>query len=355
MKTKNISKISSAVLLVGACAWLWGSPTPATVSDTASVRETLQKVGVRDIDAGPVKQSFVLDGATRPYADTTLFSNNAGDLVEILVKSGDSVSKGQLLAQVENATQKAALKRAEADLKNAQSALERARKLSASGALSQATLDEREADLERQKETLETARSSLDQTRLLAPYDGVVVDIPAKQGEWVSPGDQIIRVADMRSLIGDAHVPQARVADLEVGQAVTVHFPDGKSKEGEISHIAPVADTNTRSYPVEVTIPNETGSLRAGSTVSMVVNHFIESAAVIPQEAIIISDDGAPGIHYVTEVGEVGFLPIDILSSTDKGIVVSTPQSSLTLMVGDNHLDRHRQASWPPPPAVGRA
>lgn len=303
-------------------------------------------------------------GALEPRRRVELRFEVAGRVASLLeveaaggrraVQDGDSVRRGQVLATLDprdfslqaNAAA-AALETARAQERAAKAALEkaeldarRARFLFESETIPRAELDKAEtalatardalagarAQARAQAEQVALARGSVADTRLVAPFDGVVGRRGTDVGETISPGQPaftLLDVGEMRTVFG---VPDVRVGDLRQGQRVPVEvdaFP-GRVILGTVTMIAPVPDPALRSYAVEVTIPNEDGRLRAGmvATASLARDDRTP-ATLVPLSAVARGPGGKGFVAFVVgREGTASARPIELGDLHDNDVNV---------------------------------
>lgn len=243
------------------------------------------------------------------------------------IDKGDFVKKGMVLARIRAAdyTQKVATARAtvgeaRAEQRLADADLERAKKLFEGKAISKSELDVRIARAEQAKSNVEgaLARSgevgvALDDTILRAPMDGVILTRGVEVGTLVSPGALAITVADTRTVKAMFGVPQQTVEKLEMGSPVQVYVGgDGETKapekmvEAKVSRIAPSADAKGRVFAIEAALPNDAGTLRPGSVVSVHIPSAALSTAAtaVPLSAIVRSAKDPRGFSVFVLEGE---------------------------------------------------
>lgn len=229
-----------------------------------------------------------------------------------LLDKGDFVRKGQLLARVRatDYLQRVALTRADVGQARAQATLadqqlERARKLFADDAITQAELDTKvaQADAARAQVDAALARAgeanvSLADTVLRAPMNGVVLARQVEIGSLVAPGQPVIVIADTRTVKAVFGAPQTLVERIAVGSPVQVFVgaeSEAKTPEkllaARVTRIAPAADSNGRVFSVEAALVNRERSLRPGAVISVRVPDAAlgPEAMIVPLGAVIRS------------------------------------------------------------------
>lgn len=268
--------------------------------------------------AARVDMAFRVGGYVEMVGETS----DEGGKQRRLLDKGDFVKKGTVLARIRSsdyaqkvATTRAQIGEAKSEAKLAEAELERSKKLFESKAITKAELDAKIARAESSKANVEgaLARSgeagvALEDTVLRAPMDGVILSRNIEIGTLVSPGQQAISVADMRTVKAVFGVPQALVEKLHVGSPLQVYIgmegeassegagPNGAAKsekmvDASVTRIAPSADSKGRVFAVEAALPNDAGTLRAGSVVSVHVpgSTLTTASIAVPLSAIVRS------------------------------------------------------------------
>ena len=136
-----------------------------------------------------------------------------------------------------------------------------------------------------------TAKLGLNDTSLVAPFTGAVVQRSVDVGMLAGPGVPAFVLADISSVKAAIAVPDTAVAHLRKGSQIAIYaepFP-GRQFRGFVSAIAAAADSTTRSFQVEVTVPNERTLLRPGMVVSLALSNAARSqpVPVVPLDAIV--------------------------------------------------------------------
>lgn len=225
-----------AVRLVAAC----GAWTLACASALAQTPHPPQ-VPVAEVALRPVGAGLTLDGTLQAVKQSTLSAQASGRIAQLLVKAGDAVRAGQVLAVIDDrltqagvAQAQAGVAQAQAQLANADAQLQRTRELRSQGFISAAALDTAQAQFKAAQAGAAQAQagatqSSLAQgyTRLTAPYDGHVLNTHAEAGDLAAPGLPVVTVYAPQPLRVVTHVPASRAALAQNAQQVQVQLPNG--------------------------------------------------------------------------------------------------------------------------------
>lgn len=256
------------------------------------------------------------NGNIAAWQEAIIGSEAAGlRLADVRVNVGDVVKKGQVLAtfsgdtvQAEVAQARASLAEAEAAAADAAANAERARTLSATGALSQAQINQYLTTGQTAKARVEAARAALQaqqvrqrNTQVLAPDDGVISSRTATVGAVLGSGAELFRLVRRGRLEWRAEVASNELPKVRVGQKARVTAASGVTVEGTVRALAPTVDPQTRNALVYVDLPAN-GDVRAGMYARGEFMLGRIEQLTVPQSAVVVRD----GFASVFEVGADG-------------------------------------------------
>lgn len=233
----------------------------------------------------------------------------AGRVEKLNFKSGNFVTTGDILVQLDNDVEKAEVQSALAEVRLNELTAERYRKLRKSDAASQARLDEAEANLQIARANVAKLRATIDKKEIKAPFDGVLGIREVDIGQYVQPGEKIVTIQDLSSMLLDFSVPQQYLASLSTGQEVRMtveSYPDRVFK-GILSAVDPKVDLKSGLIQVQASFTNDTGLLRPGMFAKVDIALPVEeNQIVVPQTAVSYSLYG--DFVYVVKEDENGDL-----------------------------------------------
>jgi RND family efflux transporter MFP subunit len=312
-KRKALMLATAAVLVlaVGAFAWTNGrSQTPARAVQQAATARPMELIPE---ELHTIKPRGLVDvvrftGTTQPVDQTVVKARVPGRLAEVLVREGDKVSEGQLIARFETTELQAkvderqsAVDAARADLKWA--ARDRADKetLSARNIVSKSAADQARATHENKlsmvavaEAQLEVAKKNLADAEVRAPFAGVIGERLANQGESLPIDGKIAALLDTSHVEVAAQMPAADVVRMQVGQLATVlleGFGD-RAFNGRVMRISPTTQAGSRSIPVYVEILDRDDNLRGGLFGTGAINVKEKAHALAVPIAAVRKDDG---------------------------------------------------------------
>ena len=250
-----------------------------------------------------LRQGIPLTGTLQPRNWTTVKARVAGDLKTILVREGESVRAGQVLARIDPQDAQARLDEKTADLAAGRAQLVLAEKNRANNLallqqkfISQNAFDSvqssyqvSEAKLKALEAQVALAKKALADTVVTAPQAGVVSQRLAQPGEKVAVDGRILTLVDLAEMEVEAAVPTGDIPSIRVGQEVSFRVEGFGEREfrGRIDRINPATQSGTRSILVYAVLPNKDGALKGGMFAKGAVTlSRVESASVLPISAI---------------------------------------------------------------------
>jgi RND family efflux transporter MFP subunit len=277
--------------------------SPSLSVTTATLREL-------DMDRG-----VVANGSIYPWQEIIVGAEVGGYRVAAVnVDVGDQVKRGQELVRLrddlltaELASKRANLQSAQAGFENAAAAYRRAQSLSVAGALSQSDIDQLKSEelagrarVEVAKADLEGAELRLKYTRVLAPDDGVISVRNVTVGAIAAPGGEMLRMVRKGRVEWRAEIPESRLRDIKIGQAVKLTTADGSQLEGKVRMVSPTVDNTTRAGLVYVDIASSTARPGMFARGEIVLDR--NATPMLPAASVVVQD----GYSYVFVVNADG-------------------------------------------------
>jgi len=292
---RNIPK---AVIILAAIAGLVGvAMLPKQQRQAPASEAPPVNVTVMTVTAEPqLPDTFDLPAIVEPNRIVTVSAEVEARIERIPMTEGSTVHAGDVLIQLNTDLLQPAFEMAEAQVQRDQIEYERMANLVKDDATPKRDLDDATTRLAVSKATLEQARARLKRTRILAPTDGVLNDLPVEEGEYVQIGNPVAQVVDIDTVKVAVEVPERDIAFFNVGQVAQV-LADIKgseqSMEGKITFISELADERTRSTRMEITVANKERLLRSGQIVrARLTRRILKDAILIPLLAVIPMEDG---------------------------------------------------------------
>ena len=274
---------------------------------------TVVPVEVMPVAAATLEETTLLTGVLEAYRAVDVVSEVGGEVLRLRADVGDAVEKGAILASLEKEVLHETLNQAEAALLAAEARYELAARdfardstLYAQADIAAAAYDasrtahrSAQAELRSARAQRALAARNLREADIRAPFAGILSRRHAELGMYVTPGVPLFRLVNIDSLRLVLGVAQRNVTHLAVGEKVvsTAEALGDRAFTGRIRSIAPEANASTRTFPVEIILPNPAGQpLRDGLIVrARLVLGTREHALAVPREAVL----ERLGDHYV--------------------------------------------------------
>ncbi len=230
----------------------------------------------------------------------------SGIVTEIGFEAGQSVKKGDALVRLDDAVERADLKRFEAARKLAQVTYERSVQLGVRQYTPQSTIDQAQATLEQSDADIAKTKALIDQKVVKAPFSGMLGLRQVNLGQYVGPGAKLVGLEALDALFANLTLPEQNLAALAVGEGATISVDAFKDRQfpGRVTAIDPRLDQVNRTIMVQVTVDNTERLLRPGMFVSAVIQlGKVERVVTAPKVAVDYSLYG-DSIYVVAAGGQ---------------------------------------------------
>jgi membrane fusion protein, multidrug efflux system len=234
-------------------------------------------------------------GTVLAVRGVTLGSELSGTVREIGFENGARVKKGQVLVQLDTASEAAQLAGAEADAELSRLTRTRVQSLATQGSKPQAELESAQARAVQAEAVVTNLRTLIAKKVIRAPFDGRIGIRQVELGQVVSPGTPIVSLQSMDPVHVEFLLPQQALADVKPGQQVRVHvdvFPKD-TWEGSLTTINPEVELSSRNVRMRATVPNTDGRLLPGMFATVdVLSEDSREVVAIPTTAVLFAPYG---------------------------------------------------------------
>lgn len=312
-------------------------------------------VRARIVHAVPLPERVQVRGRTENKRTVDVRAETTGRVVARPIDRGDRVKEGDLLCRLALEDRPARRAEAEAAVEQARLEHEGSLRLQDQGLQSETAIAQAKARLTAAEAMLAGAVLDIERTRVFAPFDGVVEDVNLNVGDYAQPGAPCARVVDLDPMLLVGRVSETEAHRFDVGAVASGRLATGVEVSGPVSFVGRQADPGTRTYRVEVTLPNPDYALRSGLTAEFVVRFGETLAHRISPALLALDDEGRLGVRIVRDGDRVAFVHVEILADEEDGVWVSGLPTRTTLITvghqfvtaGDRvnvQLERARQA-----------
>jgi RND family efflux transporter MFP subunit len=301
---------------------------------------------VIEVKTGPIEAAMAIQGDLRPIEEVTVRARVEGNIDTALVREGDAVKRGQLLARFESGNQESARRSAQADLESAKADVSTAQwnadqsaELYKAGAIperdlrtAQQSLVAAQARQAAAEAKLRSATQDFEDTRVLSPTTGVVSQRSVENGEHVARGTTVFTVVRNDVLELTASLPARYAEEVRPSQPVRFNAA-GRELNGRVARVNPNIDPANRSVAVYLQVPNADGTLRGNTfATGRIISRTVSDAITVPTAAVRYQQTQSKPFVYRIVEETIEYAPIEVgITDEVNGIV----QVVSGLTVGD--------------------
>ena len=330
-------------------------------TDGADTADLIRVVAVHSA-AREIDSAVILRGETEADREVEVRAETSGLVISEPLRRGAAVSAGQSLCRLDVGTRQAVLAEARARLSEAKARIpsaqaakieaearleeamindNAARKLSEGGfasstrvasaaaavraaeaAVQSATsgLESTQAGIESAMALVAAAETEIERLTIKAPFDGLLESKTAELGSLMQEGSLCATVLRLDPIRIVGFVPETEISRVFEGALAGARLTTGQEISGQVTFVSRSADETTRTFRVEITVPNGDLSIRDGQTAEIAIAAEGAAAHLLPQSALTLNDEGTLGVRLVDEANTVMFAATEILRDGTDGV-----------------------------------
>lgn len=246
-----------------------------------------------------------------------------GNLVELNVKAGQKVSKGQVLGRTDDGGMSQQLASAENQYALAKTTFERQKNLWSQKIGSEIQYLQAQTQMISAQKAVAQIKAQIAKTVIRAPFSGTIDEVFVEKGEVVAASAQgLMRIVNLGNMYVSTSIPETYIGKLKIGTEVDVYLTSlDKTYKGKVRQIGNFINPNNRSFGIEVSVPNPENLLRPNQVAKLkVIDYVSKNAIVVPTN--VIQQDSKKNSFVYTVVNATG------KTGTAKKVIVKTGQSS---------------------------
>jgi multidrug efflux system membrane fusion protein len=340
----NKGHILALVLIFILTGWIiigLASETEEYINPRPLVMEQgLRKVQVERMQGNLVERSITISGKTAANRSVQLKSEIRSKVKKIHKQKGERVKKGDLIVELDARDWPARVMQAQASLRQYQIEFESAKTLIKKGLFNESQLAQAETALANAQADLTSAQINLSASRITAPFDGIVDQRYVELGDYVKESINIVKILDFSPYLVIGHVAEKDASFINIGDRAEALLVTGDLVTGTVRFIAAEADSQTRTFPIEMEIINSTGSMSSGLTAKLLIPQPKQFANKISPALLILNQQGQLGIKGITPDNKVVFHGIEILKAENTGIwITGLAEETNVITVGQGFVE----------------
>lgn len=247
-----------------------------------------------------------LQGNVETKKNIILYPEYSGLLTRVYVREGQKVTKGQLLASIDDGGLSQQVAQMEVQANLAKTTFERQQRLWEQKIGSEIEYLQSKANFEGQQKAINQMRSQVAKTSIKAPFSGIIDDVKSEQGTVVSAGQsEVFRLVNLNDMYIDVEIPETYLANVVPGKTVEVNFPVlNETITTKVSQVGNYINPGNRTFKIEVSIPNKAGNIKPNLTAKVKINDYTNAEAIlIPQSVISENAEGEQYVYVTTRTG----------------------------------------------------
>ncbi|MFV9551597.1 efflux RND transporter periplasmic adaptor subunit [Algibacter sp. PT7-4] len=248
-----------------------------------------------------------LQGNVNTKQNIVIYPEFSGVLSRVYVKEGQKVSKGQILAKIDDGGLSQQLSQLKIQTELAKTTFERQKRLWNQKIGSEIQYLQAKASYESQLEATKQLEQQVGKTVVRAPFSGSIDDVITDQGSVVAPGQSMLfRIVNLNDMYIETDVPERYVSNIVKGKEVKVNFPVlGKNINAKVRQAGNFINPANRTFKVEVAIPSKDLAIKPNLTAKLKINDYTNNKAIlIPQSIISENAEGQQYVYTITDKAE---------------------------------------------------
>jgi membrane fusion protein, multidrug efflux system len=328
--SRQVGWIMSSVFMHGSTSES-GEAAQAKTIDMPLVRVASLQSSLRDA-------TITVRGRTQALHEVDTRAQVEGVVDAIHYEKGQKVRQGDVLCEIKLNDRGARAAQAQASVDQMGKELSVAQELYKDGFRSKTQMAAAQANYEQAKAGLSAANIAVSNTKIRAPFDGIVDERYVDVGDYMRAGDKCEMVIAPEPFLAVGAVSEDDVGKLKVGDPVSATLVTGETVDGKIHFVADRSDQTTRTFRLEVELPNPDAKLRDGVSADIHIPVRQTKAILISPAILVLDDQGAVGVRAIVE-GRVHFFPVKIIEDSPNGMwIAGLPDRVTVITVGQQFV-----------------
>lgn len=325
----------------------------ATDEAAAEAADELFHVVITRIQERDLDSAVILRGRTASSRSVDVRAETTGRVISQPLQRGSMITQGTVLCEIDPGTRAAMLTEAEARVAEAAARLSEAQinfdtttRLSEGGfsaqnrvATAEAALQAALSGVEAAQAGVEASRAELSRLIVTAPFDGVLEANTAEVGSLLAAGGLCATVIQLDPMLVVGYAAETQIDRLVVGAMAGARLSNGEEVMGQVTFLSRASDPATRTFRVEITVPNPDLAIRDGMSADMLIAATATRGHLVPGSALTINNEGTLGLRLVDDTNHTVFAPVTVLRDAPQGFWVSgLPQQADVIVVGQEYV-----------------
>ena len=339
MKSSNI--IAAAIVVVVTLWMLSGTLKGEEVNSEPKTEpvHSVTRVQVQHYLAEPMQREVIIQGQSQPKREVIVRAQTSGQVKEVLADKGSALNKGVAVLRLEDDARPLQLEEARSLVAQRDLEYEAAKKLKSKNLQTERQVAEAMTLLNSARTQLKNAELNLQRQNVITPFAGQIQARYVEVGDYLKIGDPAYTLINLDPLVLGGDVSENEVDRLKLGQSAHIELSNGAIMTGKLTYIAAMADSNTRTYAIEVEASNSGLKQRAGMSATIRIPLDTMPAHKVSPALLSLNDAGVMGLKIVDQESRVRFYTVEILKSERNGLWLGgLPEAMDLITVGQGFV-----------------
>lgn len=333
----NLGPILAVAILAGTVVWIFAGGNhivqaqhneeapeiPVSIPKISTEQTVKKQVQAQILQQQLMADSLSFSGITQPSKSIKVSAGLAGKVVKIYAEKGDFVKAGETILAIDTRALKAQMKEQEALLKQRQIEYRAVTQLKVDNYSSEVNEATAKAALATAEAQLKASQVSLENARLIAPFSGIINTLDVEEGQLVSMNEEVGQLVAINPLVIEISVPQKHIHRLQIGASASIDLGSNTKVTGKVTYISSVADVDTRTIAIEIEIDNQDQTILAGVTAYVELTLPEQKAHAFSPALLTLDGDGNTAVKILTLDNKVEVATVEVLKSERDQIWVS--------------------------------
>ena len=346
----KIARIVAVALIVGGAAWIGSGVLGRDASQKNAALDVQGapkaaprfKVAVLPAEIQMHRRRVVLQGRTEADKRVMAVARASGVVVELRVRRGSVVKVGDVVAVLSDEAREAQVAQAKARLEQRKGEAVARLKLIETGAYPAINKGQLQAEVRAAEAGLAQAEAEQKKGEVTAPVSGIVNDVPVEVGSALQvfmSGANVAEIIALDPMLAVVEIAERQLAGVAVGGDAEVKLVTGARVKCKVRFVSRKASQNTRTYRVDVEVPNPDGKIPDGVTAEVDLLLAAVPAAKVPRSALVFSSSGQIGVRHVAEGGKVVFAPVTVVEDALNQLwLAGLPEGARVIVEGQDFV-----------------
>lgn len=332
-------KLTLTVTLVAALAFAACEPPEPTDGQPTEIPAV--PVETQVVTTSEFVQTVEVSGVAEPIFELRVAAEAPGRIVKAPFEEGKTVKKGDLLVRVDAQLDSARIDLLQNQLASAKREYERTKMLAREGLATPQQLDQAASSVDGARLSIRQARVGIGKSTVRAPESGLVATKYVEEGEYAAPGAPIAHILDYSTIVIEAAVPEGDIGFVRKGMEVDVFVPAiGSKLAGTVERRSILATPKTRTFPVEVHVPNGGGEILPGMRARVIIpKKTWTNVVVVPRDAILQGYEAKEAMILPgsSDTGEAELRRVELGPARGNSVVVTSGLSAGDRLIVKGH------------------